>query len=87
MGGWLLALLTTDTASGDPHDVWQVYLVMDYQPGGELFSYLREEGTFTEDTVRFYLAEMILALEHLHSHGIIHRFVFGSRTSCLTEDA
>lgn len=26
----------------------QVYLVMDYQPGGELFSYLREEGTFTE---------------------------------------
>ncbi|GAB9464656.1 hypothetical protein Gpo141_00002084 [Globisporangium polare] len=51
----------------------KVYLVMDYQPGGELFSYLREEGTFTEDTVRFYLAEMILALEHLHSHGIIHR--------------
>lgn len=26
----------------------QVYLVMDYQSGGELFSYLREQGTFTE---------------------------------------
>lgn len=65
---------------------------MDYQPGGELFSYLREQGTFTEvivltcsllmslltlilqETTRFYLAEMILALEHLHSHGIIHRY-------------
>uniref|UniRef100_H3HAY1 Protein kinase domain-containing protein n=1 Tax=Phytophthora ramorum TaxID=164328 RepID=H3HAY1_PHYRM len=51
----------------------KVYLVMEYQSGGELFSYLKEEGTFTENAVRFYLAEMILALEHLHGHGIIHR--------------
>ncbi|KAL7689543.1 putative rho-associated protein kinase [Plasmopara halstedii] len=51
----------------------KVYLVMEYQSGGELFSYLKEEGTFTEDAARFYLAEMILALEHLHGHGIIHR--------------
>ncbi|KAG7402360.1 hypothetical protein PHYBOEH_000068 [Phytophthora boehmeriae] len=51
----------------------KVYLVMDYQSGGELFSYLKEEGTFTEDATRFYLAEMILALEHLHGHDIIHR--------------
>ncbi|KAJ0390908.1 hypothetical protein P43SY_011178 [Pythium insidiosum] len=51
----------------------KLYLVMDFQPGGELFSYLRQEGTFTEDKARFYLAEMILALEHLHSKGIIHR--------------
>ncbi|KAG2777148.1 hypothetical protein JG687_00007402 [Phytophthora cactorum] len=51
----------------------KVYLVMEYQSGGELFSYLKEEGTFTEDATRFYLAEMILALEHLHGHGIIHR--------------
>lgn len=26
-----------------------------------------------EDTARFYVAEMVLALEHLHSKGIIHR--------------
>ncbi|KAJ0408385.1 hypothetical protein P43SY_003111 [Pythium insidiosum] len=51
----------------------KLYLVMDFQPGGELFSYLRQEGTFSEDKARFYLAEMILALEHLHSKGIIHR--------------
>ncbi|CAI5738688.1 unnamed protein product [Hyaloperonospora brassicae] len=51
----------------------KVYLVMEYQSGGELFSYMKEEGTFTEDAVRFYLAEMVLALEHLHGHGIIHR--------------
>ncbi|TMW63141.1 hypothetical protein Poli38472_002082 [Pythium oligandrum] len=51
----------------------KVYIVMEYQSGGELFSYLRREGTFSEVKARFYLAEMILALEHLHAKGIIHR--------------
>ena len=28
---------------------------------------------FTEDDVKFYLAELALALSHLHKHGIIYR--------------
>ncbi|ETV68620.1 AGC protein kinase [Aphanomyces astaci] len=51
----------------------KVYLVMEYQPGGELFSHLKKEGLLMEDKAKFYLAEMILALEHLHLQGIIHR--------------
>lgn len=51
----------------------KLFLVMDYLSGGELFFHLRKQGLILEDTARFYVAEMILALEHLHSKGIIHR--------------
>jgi serine/threonine protein kinase len=51
----------------------KVYLVMDYLNGGQLFFHLREEAMFSEDLVRFYTAEIVLALEHLHQQGIIHR--------------
>ncbi|KAF0698470.1 Aste57867_10893 [Aphanomyces stellatus] len=51
----------------------KVYLVMEYQPGGELFSHLKNEGLLLEEKAKFYLAEMVLALEHLHLQGIIHR--------------
>jgi serine/threonine protein kinase len=51
----------------------KVYLVMDYLNGGQLFFHLRDEAMFSEDLVRFYTAEIVLALEHLHQQGIIHR--------------
>lgn len=51
----------------------KLFLVMDYLSGGELFFHLRKQGLILEDTARFYVAEMVLALEHLHSQGIIHR--------------
>ncbi|PIO32492.1 hypothetical protein AB205_0222160 [Aquarana catesbeiana] len=41
--------------------------------GGELFSQLERERIFMEDTACFYLAEITLALGHLHSLGIIYR--------------
>ena len=46
---------------------------MDFLAGGELFLRLGREGIFLEPTARFYLGEIILALEHLHSRGILHR--------------
>lgn len=52
-----------------------VGFVMDYCPGGDL-NYLRRkqsEKTFSESIIRFYTAEIILALEHLHSLGIVYR--------------
>ncbi|KAA0168581.1 hypothetical protein FNF31_00461 [Cafeteria roenbergensis] len=51
----------------------KLYLVMPYMAGGELFAHLNREGALLEDAVRFYAAEMVLALEHLHSLGIVHR--------------
>ncbi|XP_066155836.1 ribosomal protein S6 kinase beta-2 [Euwallacea fornicatus] len=51
----------------------KLYLVLEYLNGGELFTHLENEGIFMEDCSAFYLAEIILALEHLHSLGIIYR--------------
>jgi len=51
----------------------KLYLIMQYASGGELFTCLQKEGLLLEDTAKFYLAEMIVALEHLHSNGIIYR--------------
>ncbi len=40
---------------------------------GELFYLLRKHKKFTEDTARFYAAEILVALEYLHSKKIIYR--------------
>ena len=47
---------------------------MEYLIGGDLKSLLHVCGYFDEDTAVMYTAEIILALEYLHSHGIIHRY-------------
>ncbi len=41
--------------------------------GGELFTHLYQREKFTENEVRIYIGEIILALEHLHKNGIIYR--------------
>jgi p90 ribosomal S6 kinase len=51
----------------------KLYLILDFLRGGDLFTRLAKEGTFRERDVRFYLAELILALDHLHSLGIVYR--------------
>jgi protein-serine/threonine kinase len=50
-----------------------LYLVTDYMSGGELFWHLQKEGRFNEARAKFYVAELILALEHLHKHDIVYR--------------
>lgn len=51
----------------------KLYLILEYLSGGELFMHLEREGIFMEDTACFYVAEITLALEHLHRQGIIYR--------------
>ncbi|UYV68471.1 RPS6KB2 [Cordylochernes scorpioides] len=51
----------------------KLYLILEYLSGGELFMHLEREGMFLEETANFYLAEILLALEHLHKEGIIYR--------------
>ncbi|KAG5220793.1 Serine/threonine-protein kinase [Salix suchowensis] len=50
-----------------------LYLVTDFKSGGELFWHLQRETRFTEERARFYIAELILALEHLHKYDIVYR--------------
>ncbi|XP_004523955.1 ribosomal protein S6 kinase 2 beta [Ceratitis capitata] len=51
----------------------KLYLILDFLRGGDLFTRLSKEVMFTEEDVKFYLAELALALNHLHSLGIIYR--------------
>lgn len=48
-------------------------LAMEFLNGGDLFSLLMAMGCFEEDVARFYIAETLLAVEYLHSRGIVHR--------------
>lgn len=50
-----------------------LYLVTDYMSGGELFWHLQKEGRFQEARAKFYIAELILALQRLHEHDIVYR--------------
>ena len=51
----------------------KLYLVMDYCPGGELFFHIQRVERFNEEAVKFYGAQLVLALEHLHLNNIIYR--------------
>lgn len=50
-----------------------LYLVMEYLNGGDLYSLLRHMGCLEEHVTRVYIAELVLALEYLHSLGVVHR--------------
>jgi serine/threonine protein kinase len=48
---------------------------MEFVNGGELFYHLQLAGKFNEERARFYMAECVLALEYLHSKGVVYRDV------------
>lgn len=52
----------------------KLYLILEYAQGGELFTHLALERMFPQDTASFYMAEMVLALEHLHRNiSVVYR--------------
>ncbi|KUI59540.1 cAMP-dependent protein kinase type 2 [Cytospora mali] len=61
------------TLWGTFHDSKNLYMVMDFVEGGELFSLLRKSGRFPNPVAKFYAAEVTLALEYLHEKNIIYR--------------
>ena len=54
-------------------DSSNIYMCMEYIIGGELFTQLRKVGRFSGDTARFYAQEIVLALQYLHSKGVVYR--------------
>lgn len=50
-----------------------LFMVLDYCSGGELFYHLQRRGSFDETDSRFYICEILLGLEYLHSSGILYR--------------
>lgn len=64
--------ITTMVASFQDNDT--LYMLLDYCPGGEVFSYLRRARRFNEPTSQFYAAEIVLILEFLHGkQGVAYR--------------
>ncbi|KAF2763278.1 Pkinase-domain-containing protein [Pseudovirgaria hyperparasitica] len=61
------------TLWGTFQDSKNLYMVMDFVEGGELFSLLRKSQRFPNPVAKFYAAEVTLALDYLHSMDIIYR--------------
>lgn len=51
----------------------KLYFALEYCPGGELFYHLQKVGEFDEDVAKFYAAQLVLVIGHLHEHDIIYR--------------
>eukprot|EP00040_Diaphanoeca_grandis_P005494 m.33064 g.33064 ORF g.33064 m.33064 type:complete len:505 (+) comp16752_c0_seq2:361-1875(+) len=51
----------------------KLYLALQFCGGGDLFTHMDRVGVFGEADARFYAGELTLALEHLHSRGIMYR--------------
>ena len=64
---WVVKLYTTF------QDSTFLYMLMEFLPGGDLMTMLIKYEIFSEDITRFYMAEIILAIEAVHSKGFIHR--------------
>jgi len=64
---WVVKLFTTFQ---DPNFL---YMLMEFLPGGDLMTMLIKYEIFSEDITRFYIAEIVLAIEAVHKLGFIHR--------------
>lgn len=54
-------------------DSENLYIITEFLPGGELFFHLNKERRFTNEKAKFYIAEIILAIEYLHSKKMLYR--------------
>lgn len=64
---WVVKLFTTF------QDLDFLYMLMEFLPGGDLMTMLIKYEIFSEDITRFYIAEIVLAIEAVHKLGFIHR--------------
>ena len=55
------------------HDDENLFMVLDLMLGGDLRFHLDRLGMFNELQVRFYIADLILSIHHIHQRMIIHR--------------
>ncbi|PVU99567.1 hypothetical protein BB559_000603 [Furculomyces boomerangus] len=54
-------------------DTRSLYFIIDIADNGELLTWVRKFGGLSEKCSQFYLAELIVAVQYMHSRGIIHR--------------
>lgn len=76
---WVVKLFTTF------QDQNFLYMLMEFLPGGDLMTMLIKYEIFSEDITRFYVAEIVLAIEAVHGLGFIHRYVPSDTSHYLQE--
>jgi serine/threonine protein kinase len=55
------------------HNTEKLFLVTDYYNGGSLYKHIKKDKAFDETRAKFYAAELLLAISHLHNQNIIYR--------------
>ncbi len=51
-----------------------MYVVLELAENGELYDYVKDTSSFSEDEVRFYFTQLMEALNYLHQKGYAHRY-------------
>jgi len=54
-------------------DATYMYMLLEFVVGGEVFAHLRRMGKFSNNHTRFYVGQIVLALDYLHSENICYR--------------
>jgi serine/threonine protein kinase len=50
-----------------------VYIISEYQSGGELYDVILDAGKLAEPIAALYFSQLLSAVEYLHAHNIVHR--------------
>ncbi|KAF9582433.1 pkb-activating kinase-like protein [Lunasporangiospora selenospora] len=54
-------------------DASSLYYVLELCPNGDLLTFIRRLGSFDEEGAQFYAAQILTAVDYMHSKGVIHR--------------
>lgn len=54
-------------------DATNLYIITEFMQGGEMFFHMHREKRFDDDKTKFYVVEMVLAIEFMHKNKMLYR--------------